>query len=126
MPESTLNEPFSLFNMSALLSDNRRISALGSEGSPTDGWIVGVQHVAESWTEWRRYADADAFLFLLWGATVVLTATDPAGEATSNNLKAAGAFIIPSGTWYQVTVEEPANLLTAARVGEVESRPSFS
>ncbi len=114
MTESAVNESFSLFNTSALLGDNQRVSALGSDDSPADGWIVGVQHVAETWAEWR-HADGDAFLFLLWGAATVLTTDDPAGEATSNDLKAASAFIVPSGTWYRVTVEEPANLLTAIR-----------
>lgn len=124
MSESTPNEPFSLFNISALLGDNQKVSARASEDSPADGWIVGVQHVAESWTEWRRHVDGDAFLFLLWGAAVVLTADNPAEESTSNDLKAAGAFIVPSGTWYRVTVEEPANLLTAVRAGEVGGRPA--
>ena len=123
MAESVLNEPFSLFNTSALLGDNRRVSPLGSDDSASDGWIVGVQHVAESWTEWRRHADGDAFLFLLWGAATVLTADDPTEEATSNDLKAASAFIVPSGMWYRVTVEEPANLLAAVRAGAAESRP---
>ncbi len=123
MTEPALNEPFSLFNASALLCDNRKVSSLDSADSAPDGWIVGVQHVAESWTEWRRHTDGDAFLFLLWGAATVLTTNDPAAEATSNELKAASAFIVPSGTWYRVTVEEPANLLTAVRVSEAESRP---
>ncbi len=123
MTESAPNEPFSLFNTSALLGDNRKVSSLDSGGSPSGGWIVGVQHVAESWTEWRRHTDGDTFLFLLWGAAVVLTADNPAEEVASNDLKAASAFIVPSGTWYRVTVEEPANLLTAMRTGEVESRP---
>ena len=123
MTDSTRNEPFSLFNTGALLGDNRKVSPLDSADSPTDGWIVGVQHVAESWADWRRHADGDAFLFLLWGAAIVLTTSDPAAEATSNELKAAGAFIVPSGTWYRVTVEEPANLLTAVQTGDVESRP---
>lgn len=123
MTESTLNEPFSLFNTSALLGDNRKVSALNSANSPADGWIVEVQHVAESWMEWRRHADGDAFLFLLWGAAIVLTGDDSTEEATSDELKAASAFVVPSGTWYRVTVEEPANLLTAVRTGEAESRP---
>lgn len=123
MTESTLNEPFSLFNASALLGDDLKVSALGSDNSASNGWVVGVQHVAESWTEWRRHTDGDAFLFLLWGAAIVQTADDPAKEATLNDLKAASAFIVPFGTWYRVTVEEPANLLAAARAGEVESWP---
>ncbi len=123
MTESTITEPFSLFNTTALLGDNRKVSALDSDDSPADGWIVSVQHVAEPWTEWRRHTDGDAFLFLLWGAAIVLTANDPAAEATSNELKAASAFVVSSGTWYRVTVEEPANLLTAVRTGEAESRP---
>lgn len=122
MTESTRNEPFSLFNTSALLRDNRKVSSLDSADSAADGWIVGVQHVAESWAEWRRHADGAAFLFLLRGAAIVLTADNPAEEAALNDLKAAGAFIVPSGTWYRVTVEEPANLLTAVRTGDVESR----
>lgn len=123
MTESVLNEPFSLFNTGALLGDNRKISALDPGDSPAGGWVVSVQHVAESWTEWRRHADGDVFLFLLWGAAVVLTADDSVEDAASNDLKAAGAFIVPAGTWYRLTVEEPANLLTAVRTGEVESRP---
>lgn len=123
MTDSTFNEPFSLFNTGALLGNDQKVSALDSGDSPADGWIVGVQHVAESWGEWRRHADGDAFLFLLWGAAIVLTANDPAAEATSDELKAASAFIVPSGTWYRVTVEEPANLLTAVRTSEAESRP---
>ena len=111
-----------MFNASAVLGDNQKVSSLDSAGSVADGWIVGVQHVAESWAEWRRHADGDAFLFLLWGAAIVLTTNDPAAEAASNDLKAAGAFIVPSGTWYRVTVEEPANLLTAVRAGDIESR----
>ncbi len=123
MTGPALNEPFSLFNARALLSDNRKVSVVGSDDSASDGWIVGVQHVAESWTEWRRHADGDAFLFLLWGAATVLTADDSVEEADSNDLKAASAFIIPSGTWYRVTVKEPANLLAAVRAGAAESRP---
>ncbi|MYD35668.1 MAG: hypothetical protein F4X20_01395 [Dehalococcoidia bacterium] len=123
MTESAVNEPFSLFTTSALLGDDLKVSALGSDGSASDGWVVGVQHVAESWAEWRRQPDGDALLFLLWGAAVVLTTQDPAEDATSDDLKAASAFIVPSGTWYRVTVEEPSNLLTAVRAGGTESRP---
>lgn len=123
MTGPALNEPFSLFNESVLLGDSRRVSALGSTDSASDGWIVGVQHVAESWAEWRRHADGDAFLFLLWGAATVLTAEERAEESISNDLKAASAFIVPSGTWYRVTVEEPANLLAAVRAGAAERRP---
>ncbi len=123
MTESKLNEPFSLFNTSALLGDNLRVSALDSGDSAADGWIVGVQHVAESWAEWRRHPNGDAFLFLLWGAAIVLTTNDTAEESAMNDLKAASAFIVPSGTWYRVTVEEPANLLTAVRADGAESQP---
>lgn len=122
MTESGLNEPFSLFNTGALLGDNRKISALDPGDSPAGGWVVSVQHVAESWAEWRRHADGDAFLFLLWGAAVALSTQDTAEQAASNDLKAASAFIVPSGTWYRLTVEEPANLLTAVRTGDIESR----
>ncbi len=124
MTESAVSEPFSLFNTSVLLGDSRRVSTLDSDDSGSDGWLVGVQHVAESWEEWRRHADGDGFLFLLWGAATVLTANDPTEDATLHDLKAASAFIIPSGTWYRIVVEEPANLLVAARAGEVESRPA--
>ena len=124
MTESTPTEPFSLFNTGALLGDNRRISALDSGDGPADGWTVGVQHVAESWAEWRRHPDGDTFLFLLWGAAVVLTTVDSAEEATSNDLKAASAFIVTAGTWHRVTVEEATNLLTATRAANAESRPA--
>ena len=122
MTESAVSEPFSLFNASAILIDVGEVSILNADDNAVEGWIVGVQHVAESWTEWQRHADGDAFLFLLWGAATVLTVDDPAAEATSNDLKAASAFIVPSGTWYRVTVEEPANLLLAVRAGEAESQ----
>ena len=124
MTEWTISEPFSLFNTSVLLRDSGRASALDPGDSPGDGWIVGVQHVAESWAEWQSHTDGDAFLFLLWGAAVVLTAADPVEESVSHDLKAASAFIVPAGTWYRVTVDEPANLLIGARAGEADSRPA--
>ncbi len=124
MTGPALNEPFSLFNASAILCDAGGVSILNADDSASDGWIIGVQHVAESWAEWRCHPDSDVFLFLLWGAAIVLTAGDPAAEAIPNDLKAASAFIVPSDTWYRVTVEEPANLLAAVRAGEVESRPA--
>ena len=86
MTEPTLNEPFSLFNASAILidGDNRRSldHSMLTTMRPTGGsWACNMS------PSHGRNGDvtltAMRFLFLLWGAATVLTVDDPAGEATS-------------------------------------------